>query len=139
MNSLILRTATRLLVSLMLLFSVFLLLRGHDAPGGGFLGAMIASIAFVLYTLADGPAAVRRTLRMAPRKIAACGLGLALLAGLVAAFAGLPLYTGLWTVIEAAAVDEELGLGTPLLFDLGVYIAVVGAVLTIVLALEEET
>jgi multicomponent Na+:H+ antiporter subunit B len=132
-SSLILRTATRFLVSLMLVFSVFLLVRGHDAPGGGFLGAMIASIAFVLYTLADGPAAVLRTLRVAPRTIAIVGLGLALLAGLVAALAGAPVFTGLWM-----PVDEELGLGTPLLFDLGVYIAVVGAVLTIVLALDEE-
>ena len=137
MNSLILRTATRLLVSLMLVFSVFLLMRGHDAPGGGFLGAMIASIAFVLYTLADGPGAVRQTLRVTPRTIAVGGLALALVAGLAAAFADRAVFTGLWASIGAPG-EGELSVGTPLLFDLGVYVAVVGAVLTIILALEEN-
>lgn len=137
MNSLILRTATRLLVSLMLVFSVYLLVRGHDAPGGGFLGAMIASVAFVLYTLADGPAAVRQTLRMAPRTIAVGGLGVALLSGLTAALTDRAVFTGLWASIGAPG-EGELSLGTPLLFDVGVYIAVVGAVLTIILALEEN-
>lgn len=137
MNPLILRTATRLLVSLMLVFSVYLLVRGHDAPGGGFLGAMIASVAFVLYTLADGPAAVRQTLRMAPRRIAVGGLGLALISGLAAALTDQVLFTGLWVSIGAPG-EGELSLGTPLLFDVGVYLAVVGAVLTIILALEEN-
>lgn len=137
MSSLILRTATRLLVSLMLVFSVFLLVRGHDAPGGGFLGGMIASIAFVLYTLAAGPAAVRQALRIAPRTIAIGGAGLALFGGLAAALAGRPPFSGLWTFIGAPG-EGGLPLGTPLLFDLGVYVAVVGAVLTIILALEED-
>ena len=136
MSSLILRTATRFLVSVMLVFSVFLLVRGHDAPGGGFLGALIASIAFALYTLAHGAAEVRRTLRIGARSIAACGLGLALLAGLAASLAGEPAFTGLW--VEIGGHDDPLALGTPLLFDAGVYVAVIGAVLTIVLALDEE-
>jgi multicomponent Na+:H+ antiporter subunit B len=137
MNSLILRTATRLLVSLMLVFSVYLLLRGHDAPGGGFLGAMIASVAFVLYTLADGPAAVRQTLRVAPGTIAVVGLGLTLVSGLAAALTDQAIFAGLWVPIGAPEAGELL-LGTPLLFDVGVYVAVVGAVLTIILALEEN-
>jgi multicomponent Na+:H+ antiporter subunit B len=121
----------------MLVFSVYLLVRGHDAPGGGFLGAMIASVAFVLYTLADGPAAVRQTLRMAPRRIAVGGLGLALVSGLAAALTDQAVFTGLWASVGAPG-EGELSLGTPLLFDVGVYVAVVGAVLTIILALEEN-
>ncbi len=136
-SSLILRTASRLLVSLILLFSVFLLMRGHDEPGGGFLGGLIAAIAFVLHTLADGPAAVRRTLRVAPRGIAVFGIAIALAAGLPAALAGEPFLTGLWTSLGIGPGEEGIPLGTPLLFDVGVYLAVVGTVLTIVLALEE--
>ena len=137
MKSLILRTATRLLVSLMLVFSVYLLVRGHDAPGGGFLGAMIASIAFVLYTLAQGPSAVRETLRLAPSTIAVAGLGLTLLSALLPAVVDRGTFSGLWASIGAPG-RGELSFGTPLLFDLGVYLAVVGAVITIILALEED-
>ena len=58
MNSLILNTATRFLVALMLVFSIYLLWRGHNEPGGGFVGGLIAAIGFALYAIAYGPAAV---------------------------------------------------------------------------------
>ena len=60
MNSLILRTATPLLAGLMLLFSVYVLLRGHNEPGGGFIGGLIGASAFAIYAIAEGLAAARR-------------------------------------------------------------------------------
>ena len=138
MNSLIFRTVSRFLVGLMLLFSIFLLLRGHNEPGGGFIGGLVAAAGIVVYGLADGPAAVRDILRVDPRAIAMVGLLMALLAGLIAAVTGAPFLTGLWTFIGATPDDKGLALGTPLLFDIGVYLVVVGGVLGMVIALEEE-
>ena len=138
MNSLILGSATRLLVALMLLFSVYMLLRGHNDPGGGFIGGLIAAIGFALYAMAHGPAAARRALRLDPRVIAVAGVGLALTAGLLPALAGGDFFTGLWWFVGASKEDKGLPLSTVLLFDIGVYLVVVGAVLTLVLALEEE-
>lgn len=132
MSSLILTTTARLLVALTMLFSVFILLRGHNEPGGGFLGGLIAAISFVLYTLAEGPGSVRAALRFDPRRVAMVGVGLAVAAGLLGLLAGEPFLTGLWTRVLGAKV------GTPLLFDVGVYLVVLGSVLALVLALEEE-
>ena len=138
MNSLILKVATRVLVALMLLFSVYMLLRGHNEPGGGFIGGLIAAIGFALYAIAHGTAAARRALRVEPRAIAMAGVGIALLAGLWAAVFGDPLFTGQWWFVGAGEGDKGLPISSVLVFDIGVYLVVVGAVLTLVLALEEE-
>ncbi len=132
MNSLILREATRLLVALMLVFSIFMLLRGHNEPGGGFIGGLIAAIAFALYALATDAEAVRRALRADPRAIAAVGLGLAIVSGFLALLEPAPFLTGQWTTILGFKA------GTPLPFDVGVYLVVVGAVLAVVLGIKEQ-
>lgn len=138
MNSLILRTVSRFLVGLMLLFSIFLLLRGHNEPGGGFIGGLVAAAGIIVYGIADGPAAVRRILRIDPRAIAMAGLLAAIIAGLIPVLAAAPFLTGIWTFIDATPDDKGLALGTPLLFDIGVYLVVVGGVVGMVMALEEE-
>ena len=138
MNSLILNAATRVLVALMLLFSVYMLLRGHNEPGGGFIGGLIAAIGFALYAIAHGSAAARRVLRIEPNTIAMTGLGIALLAGLVSALAGDDLFTGQWWFVGGGEGEKGLPISTVLVFDIGVYLVVIGAVLALVLALEEE-
>lgn len=135
MSSLILSTATRYLMPLLLLFSVFLLLRGHNEPGGGFVGGLTAAAAFALFAIAEGVAPARRMLWLHPRSLLGVGLLLAAGAGLLSVAVGLPYMTGLWSSLELPAIGK---LGTPLLFDVGVYLAVIGAVLTIILALEEN-
>lgn len=131
MNSVIVTTVTRPVALLMIAFSIFLLVRGHNAPGGGFIGGLTVAAAFVLLVLSDGVAAAERALRVRPTTIAATGLAVAIAAGLVGFFAGTPFLTGLWIHVAG------LPLGTPLLFDLGVYLTVWGSVLSIVFALEE--
>ena len=139
MNSLIFKTISRFLVGLMLLFSIFLLLRGHNEPGGGFIGGLVAAAGIVVYGIAEGPSAVRDILRVDPRAIAMAGLLIALIAGILAALAGgAPFLTGLWAFVGATSDDKGLALGTPLVFDIGVYLVVVGGVLGMVVALEEE-
>ncbi len=137
MSSLILKTATRLLVGLILTFSVYLLMRGHNAPGGGFAAALVASTGFALFAIAEGPAVVRRALRIAPQKIAMSGLSLALASGLAAIAVGRPFLTGMWWIWERKQ-DSALAIGTPLFFDMGVFLAVLGTILTLILALEEN-
>jgi multicomponent Na+:H+ antiporter subunit B len=135
-DSLILKTATRLLLSLMLLFSFFILLRGHNEPGGGFIGGLIAASAFALHSIAFGPAALRRLLKFDPKSIAGAGLLCALAAGLSSAVLGDAFLKAEW--LHWGTGENAFHVGSPLVFDLGVFLVVIGAVLTIVLALEEE-
>lgn len=132
MSSYILTTATRYLLPLLLLFSVFLLLRGHNEPGGGFVGGLAAAAAFALYAITCGVESTRRMLWLHPRTLLGAGLVLAAGAGLMSLLWGLPYLTGMWSSLEIPALGK---LGTPLLFDIGVYLVVVGTVLMIVFEL----
>jgi multisubunit Na+/H+ antiporter MnhB subunit len=133
MQSVILKTATRLMVGLILVFAVYLLLRGHHEPGGGFIAALVAATGFALFAIAEGPAKIRRAVRVRPAIIAFSGLSLAIIAGLPALFASRPFLTGIWWNLGA-----DLSVGTPLIFDVGVFLAVLGAILAILLNLEEN-
>jgi multicomponent Na+:H+ antiporter subunit B len=135
-SSLLLLAGTRILMPLLLLYSLFLLWRGHNAPGGGFVGGLIAAAAFVLYSLTAGVPASRRALRLDPSTLLSLGLGIALLSGLPSVVLGRPFLSAVWGTIEIGAV--HLSLGTPFVFDVGVFLAVLGVVLTIVFTLAES-
>lgn len=137
MNSIILMAGTRILVALLLIFSVFMLLRGHNEPGGGFIGGLIGATGFVLYAIACGTDSARTALRIPPENVAMIGLGIAFLAGLLAGLFGDPLFTGQWLFIGETEDDKGLPLSTVLVFDIGVYLVVLGSILTLVFALEE--
>ena len=136
MNTLIFRTIAPLLTVVMLVFSVFVLLRGHNEPGGGFIGGLVAASAIAIYGMAVGPDAARRALRFDPIAIAGAGVLLATLAGLMSMLVGVPFMTGLWASFQVG--DSEVALSTPMVFDIGVYLVVLGAVAAIALGLEEE-
>jgi multisubunit Na+/H+ antiporter MnhB subunit len=131
MNSVILKAATRLLSGIVMVFAAYLLWRGHHAPGGGFIAALVAATGFALVALTEGPDTVRRGLFVAPQHLTGVGIGLALFSGFLAVIQGKPFLSGIWWPSHNALV------GTPLLFDLGVFLVVLGAILTILLALEE--
>lgn len=132
MNSVILRTATSGLLPLLLLASVMILLRGHNEPGGGFVGGLTAAAAFLLHMLAYGPGRARRLLPLPPEAITAAGLGAALLSGLFAPTLGEPLFAALWSDFEPV---PGVKFGTPLLFDVGVYLTVAGSVLWMIFSI----
>ena len=136
-TSFLLLTAVRLLIPLLLLYSMFLLWRGHNAPGGGFVGGLVAAAAFVLYSLTAGVPAGRRALRVHPSQLLTWGLAVALVSGIPGLLAGSSFMTAMWTTLRLGSV--ELALGTPLLFDVGVFLAVTGVVLTIVFTLVEAS
>jgi multisubunit Na+/H+ antiporter MnhB subunit len=120
------------MIGLMLVFAIYLFLRGHHEPGGGFSAALLAGTAFSLFAITEGPDQVRKAIRIRPSAMAMTGLTLAAGAGLPALFAGKPFLTGMW--LQTTTVSA----GTPLLFDLGVFLAVLGAILSMLLALEEN-
>lgn len=132
MHSIILKTATRLMVGLILVFAVYLLLRGHHEPGGGFSAALVAGTGFALLAIAEGPGTVRAAIRLRSTTISLLGLGLAVAASLTALLTGQPLLTGIWW-----GAETKPWIGTPILFDVGVFLAVLGAILSVLLALEE--
>ena len=133
MRSVILKSATRLMVGVILIFAVYLLLVGHHRPGGGFAGALVAGTAFALFAMAEGPGRVRHAIRWRPSIIAAAGLAIAAASGMVATFMQAPLLTGIWWNL-----GKNAAVGTPLIFDIGVFLAVLGAILSVLLALEED-
>jgi multicomponent Na+:H+ antiporter subunit B len=130
-NSLILRTATRVLTPLLLLYGLFLLLRGHNAPGGGFAGGLVVAAAYTLNSFAFGAAAARRALLVDPSRLIGIGLLLALTSGLLPVVLGQAFLTAQW-------VAPAVGFGTPLFFDLGVFLVVIGVALTMTFMLVEE-
>ncbi|MDP3524976.1 MAG: Na(+)/H(+) antiporter subunit B [Hoeflea sp.] len=135
MRTIIFRSIAPFLTSLMVLFSIFVLLRGHNEPGGGFIGGLIAASALAIYGIACGVAAVRRAIYYHPIAISAFGLFMATMAGVLSMFAGVPFMSGLWIYPEILGV--ELALSSVLIFDVGVYLVVVGAISSIALGLEE--
>jgi multicomponent Na+:H+ antiporter subunit B len=132
MNTLIFRTIAPLLTVVMLVFSVFIMLRGHNEPGGGFIGGLIAASAIAIYGMSVGAAAVRRALRAGPLAFAGFGVLIAALSGLLSLPWQMPFLTGLWTEIGGVAIS------TPMIFDIGVYFVVFGTISAVALALEDE-
>ena len=135
MFSIILSTASRYLFPLMLIFSFFLFLRGHNEPGGGFVGGLVAAAAYALYLIANGVDEAKKLLKAEPIKLIALGLLLAVISAFISVVTGQDFMTGVWAKNEFPVIGK---IGTPLLFDLGVYFLVLGIVLKIVFSLAEE-
>lgn len=132
-GTLILSVAARMLVPLQVLFSMFLLLRGHDEPGGGFIAGLVVAGAFALHQFVHGAAATRSLLRVDPRDCIGFGLILGVGSALPAWFRGQSFLTAQWW--EIPGIDFTFS--TPLIFDIGVYLVVLGSVLTAVITLTE--
>lgn len=137
MTSLILRTTTRFLMSLLLLFSIFVLFSGHNAPGGGFAGGLVVAAAVALYAIAYDVQSAYRLLPVAPQTLIGTGLLLASGSGAFALLLGQPFMTGQWVSLHITGLGE-VACGTPVLFDIGVYLVVPGVLSLIILSLAEE-
>lgn len=120
---------------LLLLLSLYLLLFGHNVPGGGFEGGLVAAAAFALFTIAHGVDRARRLLHVNPRSLVGSGLLLTLLSGTLSFFVSEPFLTSQWSALNFPGKWKA---GTPLLFDIGVYLVVIGATLAIIFSLAED-
>ena len=180
MKTVILATAIRVLIPIFIIFSVYTMFRGHNHPGGGFIGGLIGAIAFVFHTMTHGPQHTvdtflklilsgyprqpnqsrslyvmrmmrvnvwrRRKMarhpeikhhmfRIEPIYIIATGLLFAATSGVFGLIAGQPFMQAYWTDYYIPVLGKP---GTPILFDFGVYLLVIGVVLKITFVMSEE-
>ena len=137
MNSVIFQVAARVLLPVMLLLSVVFLLRGHNEPGGGFIGGLVAASGYILYALAVNLPESRRLLHVHPRTLISTGLLIAILSGVPALLVDQPFMKGKWLEVNIASF-EGVKFGTPFVFDVGVYLVVLGVTLLMAFTLEER-
>lgn len=135
-SSLVLRTAIRLVFPLTLVLAFYALLRGHDAPGGGFIGGLMAAIGFSVYRMAFGREAFYRLLPVHPRWLVVGGLSLALCIGTIPLLFGQPILRSGVTTLQVGR--DGIHLGSPMLFDFGVFLVVVGVAIGMITRLGEE-
>lgn len=124
-DSMILRAVAAFLFFLINVFAVYLLLRGHNLPGGGFIGGLGSALSFILLCLAFGVERTQQVLRFDPLRIATAGVALALLTALAPVAFGLPFLKHAHLEFDAPFLGH-IAVGTPLLFDIGVFLVVVG-------------
>lgn len=141
MNSVLLSAATRFIAPIQIIFSLILLVRGHNDPGGGFIGGLVAASAFALYAIARDLSIAKRRLYFSTHSLIAVGLFIALLSGLPGLLVGESFMASFWFV-EIPLQYLGLGVlkvGTPFIFDIGVYLVVLGITLLIVFSLVEDS
>lgn len=131
----ILKTATNYLIPLLLMFSIFVLLRGHNLSGGGFVGGLIAAIAFVLHSFAHSTRETLSLFKFSPQTLIPIGLSISLISAFLPIFYGQPFFTGLWLEEPIEVIGS---IGTALFFDVGVYFVVIGVTLTILFTIKEN-
>ncbi|MCE1201868.1 MAG: Na+/H+ antiporter subunit B [Bacteroidia bacterium] len=134
MHSLIFKTASRILLPVLLLFSLFILFRGHHEPGGGFVGGLIAAMAFAMDVMARGVKHTKKYFPKSPVMFLLPGLIIALGSGIAPVFAGLPVFSGLWDHTTLPGIGHMSNI---LMFDIGVYLVVMGVTTSIVLNLNQ--
>ncbi|MGB4360945.1 MAG: hydrogen gas-evolving membrane-bound hydrogenase subunit E, partial [Rhodoferax sp.] len=133
-HPMILATFARLLLPLALLVSVFIFLRGHNLPGGGFIAGLITAVALIVQYLANGVRWTHARLPAHTHPWIAAGLIIALLTGLASWLFGRPFLTSAFGHLDWPLVGE-FELASAMAFDLGVYLVVVGATLLILINL----
>jgi multicomponent Na+:H+ antiporter subunit B len=140
-KSVILSQTTRLLTPLFIILSLLVLYRGHNLPGGGFIGGLICASGFALLAISEGVQRAESAMKLSPAVWISGGLLLAILSGFFAFFAGGPFMEAAWLPGFSLPLLGKVHLGTPILFDIGVYLTVVGFSLKVIFSLirmEEE-
>lgn len=133
MIELYLRLLDRVLTPLLLLIGVVLLLRGHDAPGGGFIAALLVSAAIALQILANGARIMRERVGRALQPLIGAGILLAIGSASLGMFTGQGFFHAIWWTIALGPIEYKIG--TPVTFDFGVFATVTGATISFILGL----
>jgi len=138
MNSVILQIASKYLRWILLIFAILALLRGHNQPGGGFIGGLLAGLAVVFRGFAFTVPEVKSELQSKPLMFIGLGLLFILMSFLPSIFLNYELMTGSWIKIPLPWIGE-LKLGSPLIFDIGVFFSVIGVTLMFVFSLTKKS
>lgn len=136
-NDLILRTATILIAFILFGFALYLFFAGHNAPGGGFIGGLITSAGIVLLFMAYGARAINKVLPVDFKLFIPIGLGIAVLTGIGSFVFGQEFLSQTFGHFHFPILGD-LELATALLFDLGVYLTVIGVTMTIILSIAQD-
>lgn len=136
MNSAILQIASKYIVAILITFGIIALFRGHNSPGGGFIGGLLVGLAIVYKGFAFTPEQVYLSLKIKPQVYIAIGLFLILLSVVPSIVVEAEIMTALWMKVTLLQ-EAELKLGTPILFDLGVFFIVIGVVLSFMFSIHK--
>lgn len=126
MNSVLMSISVRYLVPLLWILSIVVLYRGHNLPGGGFIGGLVGASAILLLALTEGWNRAKESSPFEPISIMIVGLAIAIASGFFGLLAGGNLLQGVWLPFFEVPLLGMVKLGTPLLFDIGVYFVVIG-------------
>ena len=137
MTSLIFRTTARYLVPILLLFAVVLLFRGHDHPGGAFPAALVAAVALAIQAMTRDDEAKARGIRVGSHVLIGSGFALVLLSGLPGLINQTEFLKASWARVGLGGGQFEW-LGTPVLFEVGIFAAIVGGARLMLESLPEE-
>ncbi len=128
----------RLLMPVIAMFAIYLFMRGHNQPGGGFVAGLVMSVAFILQYMVGGTAWVEAQMRLRPQRWIGVGLLFAVATGMGAWLFGYPFLTS-HTSHPTLPLIGEIPLPSAFLFDLGVFILVLGATILILTALAHQS
>ncbi|AUJ26516.1 MULTISPECIES: Na(+)/H(+) antiporter subunit B [Virgibacillus] len=137
-NDLILRTTASLIAFILLGFAVYLLLAGHNSPGGGFVGGLMTAGAILLMNMSYGFKEVRKVLPINYVKLIPAGLAIAVGTGIGSFLFQQPFLSQTYGYFHFP-IFGEIELATAMIFDLGVYLTVVGVMMTIILSIANDT
>lgn len=138
-DSFYLRALIGVVFLLVNIVSIYLLLRGHNLPGGGFIGGLMTGMSFILLGLVRGWTELQRELPVPPLRLASLGLLIAILSGAVPMLVGQPFLTQYNVHLEKVPLAGELHFGTPLIFDIGVFLLVSCITVKLIIVLARST
>lgn len=138
-DSFYLRALIGVVFLLVNIVSIYLLLRGHNLPGGGFIGGLMTGMSFILLGLVRGWTELQRELPVPPLRLASLGLLIAILSGAAPMLVGRPFLTQYNVHLENVPLAGELHFGTPLIFDIGVFLLVSCITVKLIIVLARST
>ena len=138
MNSVILQIASRYVKWILVVFALIALYRGHNSPGGGFIGGLLVGLSVIFYSFAFDAQKARNSLKIQPEGYIVLGLLCIFGSVLPGLFLKQHLMAGVWTSISFPFLGD-IKLGTPFLFDIGVFFAVIGVTLLFFFTLSSIT
>ncbi|MDQ0339583.1 monovalent cation:proton antiporter [Caldalkalibacillus uzonensis] len=136
-NDVILQTVTKAVAFIILTFSIYIFFAGHHDPGGGFIGGLMTASALVLLYIAFDMDTMNKAIPLDFKMVTAVGLLTAVLTGVGSFFFGVPFLSHTFGYFDLPVLGET-ELATAVLFDIGVYLTVVGVTMTIILTIGED-
>lgn len=137
-NDVILQTVTKVAAFIILAFSVYIFFAGHNDPGGGFIGGLMTAAAIVLLYLAFDLKTMQQVFPFDFKKVAAAGLLIAVLTGVGGMVLGFPFLSHTFTYRDLPIFGPDTELATALIFDVGVWLTVVGVTMSIITNIGED-